>query len=48
MSQKELANQLGIVSQQIQNYEKGLNRVSAGRLKEIADILNVLISFFLC
>lgn len=37
---------LGITFQQIQKYENGLNRVSAGRLKEISDILNVPVSFF--
>ncbi|MBB5074006.1 transcriptional regulator with XRE-family HTH domain [Bartonella callosciuri] len=46
MSQKQLGSQLGITFQQIQKYEKGLNRVGAGRLKEIADILDVPISFF--
>ncbi|EJF79855.1 transcriptional repressor DicA [Candidatus Bartonella washoeensis] len=46
MSQKELGHCLGITFQQIQKYEKGLNRVSAGHLKEIADILNVPLSFF--
>ncbi|GAA5102677.1 helix-turn-helix transcriptional regulator [Bartonella acomydis] len=46
MSQKTLAQHLGVSFQQIQKYEKGLNRVSAGRLKEIADILNVSIAFF--
>ncbi|WP_409361075.1 helix-turn-helix domain-containing protein [Bartonella heixiaziensis] len=46
MSQKQLGSRLGITFQQIQKYEKGLNRVSAGRLKEIADLLNVPLSFF--
>ncbi|PIT70500.1 helix-turn-helix domain-containing protein [Bartonella tribocorum] len=46
MSQKTLGQHLGITFQQIQKYENGLNRVSAGRLKEISDILNVPISFF--
>ncbi|WP_375665884.1 helix-turn-helix domain-containing protein [Bartonella sp. CL41QHWL] len=46
MSQKTLGQHLGVTFQQIQKYENGLNRVSAGRLKEIADILNVLLSFF--
>ncbi|CAK02389.1 transcriptional regulator [Bartonella tribocorum] len=48
MSQTTLGNALGISFQQIQKYEKGLNRVSAGRLMEISDILTVPISFFLC
>ncbi|OLL39381.1 helix-turn-helix domain-containing protein [Bartonella henselae] len=46
MSQKTLADHLKVSSQQIQKYETGLNRVSAGRLKEIADILSVPIAFF--
>ncbi|CDO47395.1 helix-turn-helix domain-containing protein [Bartonella henselae] len=46
MSQKTLADHLKVSPQQIQKYETGLNRVSAGRLKEIADILSVPIAFF--
>ncbi|WP_208442618.1 helix-turn-helix domain-containing protein [Bartonella raoultii] len=46
MSQKALADHLRVSAQQIQKYETGLNRVSAGRLKEISDILNVPIAFF--
>ncbi|WP_419196697.1 helix-turn-helix domain-containing protein [Bartonella grahamii] len=46
MSQKTLGQHLGVTFQQIQKYENGLNRVSAGRLKEISDILNVPIAFF--
>ncbi|UNE53905.1 helix-turn-helix domain-containing protein [Bartonella machadoae] len=46
ISQKQLGNQLGITFQQIQKYETGLNRVGAGRLQEIANILDVPITFF--
>ncbi len=46
MSQKKLGSQLGVTFQQIQKYEKGSNRIGAGRLQEIADILNVPIAFF--
>ncbi|WP_246067834.1 helix-turn-helix domain-containing protein [Bartonella saheliensis] len=46
MSQKTLADHLRVSAQQIQKYETGLNRISAGRLKEIADIFNVPIAFF--
>ncbi|WP_375633379.1 MULTISPECIES: helix-turn-helix domain-containing protein [unclassified Bartonella] len=46
VSQKKLGSQLGVTFQQIQKYEKGSNRIGAGRLQEIADILNVPISFF--
>ncbi|WP_273719201.1 MULTISPECIES: helix-turn-helix domain-containing protein [Bartonella] len=46
LSQKELGNHLGVSFQQIQKYEKGFNRVSAGRLQEIAKLLKVPITFF--
>ncbi len=46
MSQTTLGHALGISFQQIQKYENGLNRVSAGRLMHIANILHVPISFF--
>lgn len=46
MSQTELATQLGLTFQQIQKYEKGTNRVGAGRLKRIAEILEAPITFF--
>jgi transcriptional regulator with XRE-family HTH domain len=46
LSQTELGNKLGITFQQIQKYEKGSNRVSAGRLKQIAETLEVPVSFF--
>ncbi|CAK02244.1 helix-turn-helix domain-containing protein [Bartonella tribocorum] len=46
ISQKELGDRLGVTFQQIQKYEKGLNRVGAGRLQEIADILDISIFFF--
>ncbi len=46
ISQTELGNKLGVSFQQIQKYEKGSNRVGAGRLQEIANILDVHISFF--
>src|SRR2546427_5043860 len=46
LSQTELANALGVTFQQVQKYEKGVNRVGAGRLARIADTLGVPISFF--
>ncbi|WP_273791590.1 helix-turn-helix transcriptional regulator [Bartonella sp. CM31XJBT] len=46
ISQTELGKKLGVSFQQIQKYENGSNRVGAGRLQEIADILDVPISFF--
>ncbi len=46
MSQTDLADQLGLTFQQIQKYEKGTNRVGAGRLKRIAEILDAPITYF--
>jgi transcriptional regulator with XRE-family HTH domain len=44
MSQSDLARKLGVSFQQIQKYEKGMNRVGAGRLPQIAKIFNIPIS----
>lgn len=44
MSQVQLAQELGISFQQIQKYEGGLNRVSAGRLFDICKVLKVPLS----
>lgn len=41
MSQKDLADRLGITFQQIQKYEKGLNRLPAGRMLSICFALDV-------
>ena len=41
LSQAVLADRLGLTFQQVQKYEKGANRVSAARLKEISRILEV-------
>ena len=41
MSQEKLGETLGITFQQIQKYEKGVNRISAGRLQRIADVLAI-------
>ncbi|WP_273789487.1 helix-turn-helix domain-containing protein [Bartonella sp. ML70XJBT] len=46
LTQKTLGSFLGVSFQQIQKYEKGLNRVSAKCLLEIAQKLEVPISFF--
>jgi len=46
MSQERLGELLGLTFQQVQKYEKGVNRIGAGRLYEIAGILGVPISFF--
>lgn len=46
MSQELLASQLGITFQQLQKYENGVNRVSVGRLAQIASVLSVGIGEF--
>jgi len=46
LSQTEFGEPLGISFQQIQKYESGKNRVSAGRLFEMANLLEVDVSFF--
>jgi transcriptional regulator with XRE-family HTH domain len=46
LSQGDLAEKTGISFQQIQKYEKGINRVSASRLFEFAQIFNVAIQDF--
>jgi transcriptional regulator with XRE-family HTH domain len=43
LSQTELGDQLGISFQQIQKYEKGMNRVGSGRLFAISKILGVTV-----
>jgi len=45
-SQSHVARKLGLSFQQIQKYEIGTNRISASRLYEIADLLNVKPSYF--
>src|SRR5580704_10000943 len=41
MSQTELAEKIGVSFQQVQKYEKGANRVGAGRLTRIAEVLGI-------
>jgi transcriptional regulator with XRE-family HTH domain len=41
MSQNDLARRLGVSFQQVQKYEKGTNRVGAGRLPQIAEIFDI-------
>jgi transcriptional regulator with XRE-family HTH domain len=41
LSQTELAERIGVTFQQVQKYEKGVNRIGSGRLVRIADILEV-------
>ena len=44
ISQSDLASRLGVSFQQVQKYEKGINRVGAGRLPQIAAIFGIPIS----
>jgi transcriptional regulator with XRE-family HTH domain len=44
LSQTALAEAIGVTFQQVQKYESGVNRVGAGRLSRIADVLGVSIS----
>ena len=46
MSQEALAGQLGLTFQQVQKYEKGVNRISASRLQQMCHILQVPVQFF--
>lgn len=46
MTQQKLAESVGIKFQQIQKYETGMNRISASRLWDIAEALEVPVSFF--
>ena len=46
MTQTQLAEQLGITFQQVQTYEKGINRIGSGRLARLAEVLGVEITFF--
>lgn len=46
LSQTELGTLLDVTFQQVQKYEKGANRVAAGRLQRVAEALEVPITFF--
>jgi transcriptional regulator with XRE-family HTH domain len=46
LSQTKLADALKLTFQQVQKYEKGMNRVSAGKLLQSAHILQVPVAFF--
>src|SRR3984957_8275980 len=46
LTQQQLAELIGVTYQQAHKYERGINRVSAGRLFEIAGILNAPITYF--
>jgi transcriptional regulator with XRE-family HTH domain len=46
MSQEKLGNALGLSFQQVQKYERGMNRIGASRLQQIGEVLQVPVSFF--
>lgn len=46
MSQEKLGDHLGLTFQQIQKYEKGLNRIGASRLYAISRILDTPVQYF--
>ena len=46
MSQEKLGEKLGLTFQQIQKYEKGINRIGASRLFDLAQVLGVPVQFF--
>jgi transcriptional regulator with XRE-family HTH domain len=46
MSQEKLGERLGLTFQQVQKYEKGVNRIGASRLFELARVLGVGVGYF--
>jgi transcriptional regulator with XRE-family HTH domain len=46
MSQQTLTKRLGMSFQQVQKYEKGINRISASRLRHVGQIFDVPVNFF--
>ena len=46
LSQQQMADMIGVTYQQAHKYERGINRISAGRLYEITRVLNVPITYF--
>src|SRR5882757_11241805 len=46
LTQQQLADLIGVTYQQAHKYERGINRVSAGRLFEIARVLSVPVAYF--
>ena len=41
LTQQDLAKSIGVTYQQLHKYERGLNRISAGRLFDVAQVLNI-------
>ena len=46
MSQEKLGDAIGLTFQQVQKYEKGTNRMGSSRLQQIANVLQVPVTFF--
>lgn len=46
LSQSDLADSIGVSVQQVQKYEKGVNRISSSKLYQLANLLDVPVSFF--
>lgn len=46
LTQQQLAELIGVTYQQAHKYERGINRISAGRLFEMANVLNVPVTYF--
>ena len=46
LSQEKLGERMGLTFQQIQKYEKGINRIGASRLYQLSQILEVPVQFF--
>ncbi len=46
LTQGQLGDMIGLTFQQVQKYEKGVNRIGASRLHQISQILSVPVSFF--
>ena len=46
MSQERLAAELGVTFQQVQKYERGLNRIGASRLWDLSQVLGVSVAYF--
>src|SRR3990172_2371342 len=46
MSQEKLGEHLGLTFQQVQKYEKGVNRIGASRLFDLSHVLGVPVQFF--
>jgi transcriptional regulator with XRE-family HTH domain len=46
LPRQQLAERMGVTHHQVQKYERGMNRISAGRLYEIASVLGAPLSYF--